>query len=85
MGDILSYPELAESNLTLFDIDEDRLRTSEIVAHRTAEALNVSPTIEVTTDRVQALDSADYVISMFQVAGYKPGTVTDIELPKRYG
>jgi|TARA_Y100000814_G_scaffold293479_1_gene275184 alpha-galactosidase len=85
MGDILSYPELAESNLTLFDIDEDRLRTSEIVAHRTAEALNVSPTIEVTTDRVQALDSADYVISMFQVAGYKPGTVTDFEIPKRYG
>ena len=85
MGDILSYPELAESNLTLFDIDEDRLRTSEIVAYRTAETLNVNPTIEVTTDRVQALDGADYVISMFQVAGYKPGTVTDFEIPKRYG
>ena len=32
MGDILSYPELAESTLTLFDINEERLKTSEAVA-----------------------------------------------------
>jgi alpha-galactosidase len=85
MGDILSFPELADSTLTLFDIDEYRLHTSEVVARKVAEALDVKPTIETTTDRRAALDGADYVITMFQIAGYKPGTVTDFEIPKKYG
>jgi len=85
MGDILHFPELAESTLTLFDIDGDRLRTSEIVAHKVAEALGARPIIETTTDRRAALDGADYAICMIQVAGYKPGTVLDFEIPKRYG
>src|SRR5690606_15530400 len=77
MGDILSYPELADSTISLHDIDAERLRTSEIVAHKVAEVLDVSPQIEATTDRKAALDGADYAISMIQVAGYKPGTVVD--------
>jgi alpha-galactosidase len=85
MGDILSYPELADATLALFDIDAERLRTSEIVAHRVAETLNVKPTIVATTDRRAALDGADYAIAMIQVAGYKPGTVVDFEIPKKYG
>jgi alpha-galactosidase len=85
MGDILGYPELADSTLSLHDIDEERLRTSEIVAHKIADALGVKPTIEATTDRQKALDGADYAIAMFQIAGYKPGTVVDFEIPKKYG
>jgi alpha-galactosidase len=85
MGDILSYPELAQSTLSLHDIDPNRLRTSEIVAHKLADALGVRPTIESTMDRRTALDGADYVITMFQIAGYKPGTVIDFEIPKKYG
>lgn len=85
MGDILSFPELADSTISLHDIDETRLRTSEIVANRVAEALGVKPKIEATLDRRQSLDGADYAISMIQVAGYKPGTVTDFEIPKKYG
>ena len=85
MGDILSYPELADSTLALMDIDEDRLNTSEIVAHKVAASLGVKPTIEATLDRRAALDGADYAICMIQVAGYKPGTVIDFEIPKKYG
>jgi alpha-galactosidase len=85
MGDILSFPELAESTISLHDIDEQRLHTSEIVAHKMAEALNIHPTIEATMDRQKALDGADYAIAMFQIAGYKPGTVVDFEIPKKYG
>jgi alpha-galactosidase len=85
MGDILSYPELAESTISLHDIDQERLRTSEIVAHKVAETLGVQPTIEATTDRRAALDGADYAISMIQVGGYKPSTVVDFEIPKKYG
>jgi len=85
MGDILSFPELADSTLSLHDIDNDRLKASEVVAYRVAEALGAKPKIEATTNRQDALDGADYAISMFQVAGYKPGTVTDFEIPKKYG
>ena len=85
MGDILSFPELANSTLSLMDIDETRLHTSEIVAHKVAQAVGANPEIQVTTNRREALESADYVICMIQVAGYKPGTVVDFEIPKKYG
>ena len=85
LGDILAFPELAGSDISLFDIDTQRLRTSEVVAHRVAETLNAKPKITATTDRHAALDGADYAISMIQVAGYKPGTVVDFEIPKKYG
>ena len=85
IGDILSFPELADSTITLFDIDPERLKTSEIVAHKVAEALDVRPTVEATTDRERALDGADYAICMIQVGGYKPSTVVDFDIPKKYG
>ncbi len=85
MGDILSFPELADSTISLHDIDEDRLQTSTMVGHKVAAALGAHPTIEATTDRRAALAGADYAICMIQVAGYKPGTVIDFEIPKKYG
>ncbi len=85
LGDILSYPELADVTISLHDIDEVRLRTTEIVAHKTAQTLNVQPTIEAATNRRAALDGADYAIGMYQIGGYKPATVTDFEIPKKYG
>jgi len=85
LGDILGFPELAQSTITLYDIDPERLRTSGIVAHKVAQALEAKPTVETTTDRRAALDGADYAICMIQVAGYEPGTVIDFEIPKKYG
>ena len=85
LGDILSFPELADSTISLMDIDPERLRTSQIVAHRIAHALGVRPTIEATTDRRRALDGADYCINMIQVGGYQPATVTDFEVATRHG
>lgn len=85
IGDILSFPELADCTLSLHDIDESRLHTSEVVAHRVAEALDAHPTIEATLDRRASLEGADYAIGMFQIGGYKPATVIDFEIPKKYG
>jgi alpha-galactosidase len=85
LGDILSFPELADSTISLMDIDPVRLQTSEIVAHKVAEFFEAKPKIEATLDRRRALDGADYAISMFQVGGYKPSTVVDFEIPKKYG
>ena len=85
LGDILSFPELSDATISLHDIDEARLRTSEVVARRVAATLEARPTIEATADRRRALDGADYVIAMFQIGGYRPSTVIDFEIPKRYG
>src|ERR1700733_4531751 len=85
IGDILSFPELADSSICLFDIDEERLKTSAVVAGRIAQSLRASATVEATTDRTRAFDGASYAINMIQVGGYRPCTVTDFEIPKRYG
>ncbi len=85
VGDILSFPELTDPTISLYDIDPERLRTTEMVARRIAKALGIQPTIEATLDRRAALEGADYAISMFQIAGYQPGTVIDFEIPKKYG
>ena len=85
LGDILSFPELADSTISLHDINPERLGTTEIVARKIAERLEINPKIETHIDRRAALDGADYAINMIQVGGYKPATVTDFEIPKKYG
>ncbi|MCP4396809.1 MAG: alpha-glucosidase/alpha-galactosidase [bacterium] len=85
MVDILSFPELSNVALSLHDIDERRLATSEQVARNIANTLEVNPTIEASIDRRKALEGSDYAICMIQVGGYKPCTVTDFEIPKKYG
>jgi len=85
LGDILSFPELAGADIRLFDINPERLDVTEQVAHRVAAAVGAHPTVLATTHRDRALDGADFVINMIQVGGYRPATVTDFEVPRRYG
>lgn len=85
IGDILSFPELADTHIALMDIDGERLKTSQVVAERINKKLGGKAHITATTDRREALVDADYVINMIQVGGYKPSTVIDFEIPKKYG
>ncbi|HEY3378612.1 MAG TPA: alpha-glucosidase/alpha-galactosidase, partial [Armatimonadota bacterium] len=85
ISDCLSFPELAESTIALYDIDEGRLRTAEKVAHQIAKVWNANPKIIATTDPRVALEGADYAVNMIQVGGYDPCTITDFEIPKKYG
>ena len=86
IGDILLTPELAgDTQIALHDIDEDRLRTSEIVTRRIAEKLGLNTLVFASTDRRKVLVGANYVIFMMQVGGYKPSTIIDFEIPKKYG
>lgn len=85
MGDLLHFPEFKDATFALMDIDGERLRTSEIVARRLAAQLDAAPTIEATLDQRAALAGADFVITMFQVGGYRPSTVIDFEIPRKYG
>ena len=86
IGDLLSFPELGDgATVALMDIDEERLRVAELAARKIAETLGTNTIVEATLDRRAALDGADYVLTMMQVGGYRPATVTDFELPKRFG
>lgn len=85
VSDCFSYPEMKEITIALFDINEDRLKTSEKMMYKLAEAWNANPTIIATMDPVEAFTDANYAVNMIQVGGYEPCTVTDFEIPKKYG
>ena len=85
LTDILLESELNSSEITLYDIDSSRLKTSQIVADNVASSLKVSASIKSTNDRKKALKEADFVIVMIQVGGYKPSTLIDFEIPAKYG
>jgi alpha-galactosidase len=86
VSDLVGTPELADTTtIALMDIDEERLRTSELVTERLVAARGAGARVEATLDRAAALDGADYVVTSFQVGGYRPATVVDFEVPKRFG
>jgi len=84
LGDILSYPELADAQIVLHDIDADRLRTAERMAGYVANALGAAPRVEAHLDRRDALPGADVVIDTIQVGG-AAATKIDFEVPSRFG
>lgn len=85
IGDILQFPELSSSTICLMDIDASRLKVAEVMARRIIAKLNVPAKVVATLDRTEAIRDASYVICTIQVGGYKPGTVLDFEIPKKYG
>lgn len=86
LGDVLSNPELDGSEIALFDIDAERLSTSEIMARRIGTTQGLTALrITATTNRRAALKDADFVILMMQIGGYKPSTVVDFDIPKQFG
>jgi alpha-galactosidase len=84
IGDVLSFPELADCHIALMDIDADRVRVAQRMAEKVAAALKATPIITAHTERLAALRGADYVINTIQVGGYRPSTVIDFEVPKRH-
>ena len=77
LTDLFLTPEIGALDIALMDIDDARLRTSEIVARKLASQTGVDAAISAGTDRLTALEGADFVIVMIQVGGYKPATVID--------
>jgi alpha-galactosidase len=85
VGDLLAFPGLADTaTIVLMDIDAGRLRVAEAAVRRLARARDARARIESTLDRRAALDGADYVITSFQIGGLE-ATLTDFEVPKRFG
>ena len=83
--DLLQQPALTSTHIALQDIDSKRLQESQLVARQIISALKVPATVSVSMDRREVLQGANVVITMFQVGGYKPSTVVDFDIPKKYG
>ena len=85
VGDVLQRPALANAHVALMDIDQGRLDESELVARKLIATLGVGATVSTHTDRKEALEGSDFVVVAFQIGGFEPCTVTDFEIPKKFG
>lgn len=88
VGDCLCTESLRDSEFALYDIDETRLNESKTIL----EAMRVSKggygkitTYLGVANRKAALKGARFVVNCIQVGGYDPCTITDFEIPKKYG
>lgn len=89
IGDCMCTPCLCESEFALYDIDKQRLEESEIILSALNRNINGNKA-KITTylgeaERKDALRGATFVVNAIQVGGYEPCTVTDFEIPKKYG
>jgi alpha-galactosidase len=85
IGDVLQRPASSAATIALMDINPERLSESEIVAGKIISTLGVKAKVETHSNQRKALDGADFVVVAFQIGGYEPCTVTDFEVPKKYG
>jgi alpha-galactosidase len=85
LGDVMATEALQDFELALFDIDPERLRDSELILNTVKRTLNSKCRIKAYSDRKEALRGAKYVVNAIQVGGYDPCTITDFEVPKKYG
>ncbi|MCG7337908.1 alpha-glucosidase/alpha-galactosidase [Staphylococcus sp. ACRSN] len=85
LGDCMTVDALQDFEFALFDIDEERLRDSELMLNNLKKNLNSTVKVTAYHNRKDALRGAKYVINAIQVGGYDPATITDFEIPKKYG
>lgn len=86
LGDCIKTPEIGALEISLHDIDPIRLDDSKkMINNIITNSDRTDITLSATLDRRESLKSADYVINAIQVGLYDPCTITDFEVPKRYG
>lgn len=85
LGDCLHTPALQGFEIALFDIDHERLQDSANMLNNIKKTSGSTSVIKAYTDRKEALSGAKYVVNAIQVGGYDPCTITDFEIPKKYG
>ena len=85
VGDVLQRPALKDARIALMDINPQRLEESAVIAGKLVATLGTKATIETYSNQREALDGADFVVVCFQIGGYDPCTITDFEVPKKFG
>ena len=88
LGDCMSSEALRDSEIALYDIDARRLMESErILTAINRGKGNRSKIVSYAgkENLEKALRGAAFVVNAVQVGGYDPCTITDFEIPKKYG
>ena len=88
LGDSMLTPSLEDSVIALYDIDPQRLEESYLMLTAINNNLGNKARIEKycgVENRKAALLGAKYVVNAIQVGLYDPCTITDFEVPKKYG
>ena len=82
--DILTYPELRDSTITLMDIAQEPLDFITAFAEKIVKQNGFNTKIRSTTDRFEALEDADYVFMTIRV-GEKSNSGDDRRIIAGYG
>jgi len=69
MAEIACTPELAGSEIVLYDINESRVRLMQQLGERILEKTHSGQTVRATTDRADALDGSDFAVASIGVHG----------------
>ena len=84
LRDILSVPELSDTQFAFHDLSEHNMDMVTQLCRRDIAANGLAATVEATTDRRAALADADYVLCMVRQGGLE-AFQTDIDIPLKYG
>ena len=85
VADLLSLDSFKNIEIALQDIDPKRLKASHDLLTFISQKLKANPKITSHTNRRESLAGSDFVQTTIQVGGYKPATVIDFEIPKKFG
>ena len=67
--DLFSFQDLPDFELCLMDIDQERLQTTLVMGRKVARQRHSGAKISATTDRMEALTGADFVVAMYEPSG----------------
>ena len=88
IGDCMCSDVLKDSTFALYDIDGERLKESQTILEAMRHTKGGFGKIECylgVDQRKEALRGATFVVNAIQVGLYDPCTITDFEIPKKYG
>ena len=88
IGDCMCVDSLKNGTFALYDIDAKRLEESIVILEAMRKEKDCDAKFECycgVENRKDALRGADFVVNAIQVGLYDPCTITDFEIPKKYG
>ena len=88
IGDCMCSKVLRDSEFALYDINAERLEQSRVILEAIRKDKGGYGSIKCycgVENRKDALAGATFVVNAIQVGGYDPCTITDFEIPKKYG
>jgi alpha-galactosidase len=84
LRDVMLSPHLAGSTIAMVDLNQERLDLMYRLAGRMVDQQGADIRLEATTDRLEALPGADYVITTISVGGQEAWE-KDLRIPLQYG